>query len=221
MRFRETKSVWTACALVVLIAACHDSTAPVIPRTHSVTAVASIPANPTAPITIATADPESKVQLTLDVATQQAIKSLVGGAAAQVKMDDIAPADYGTLSASDQAQIAAGTNELKVLVFDITSAGASAAGMIRSNDVVAASTVFFPSITVNIVITSGPVCPAGPVIVSIIEAGVSAVHGNHNLTITAPPHPQTISGTLTFVAVHTGHFILVFSCPSVTGGIGH
>jgi hypothetical protein len=132
-------SVSTVTALAIALASCSESTAP-SSRTYSVSTTATVPANPTAPILLITNDPQSKVTVTLSVATLQTLAQILGGPA-QIKMTDVAPTDYSSLPANEQTSISKfGSRTLTVLVFDVTRTGALASASLASSSEVAFQT---------------------------------------------------------------------------------
>jgi hypothetical protein len=152
-------SVSTVTALAIALASCSESTAP-SSRTYSVSTTATVPANPTAPILLITNDPQSKVTVTLNVATLQALAQLVGGSA-QIKMTDVAPTDYATLSANEQTSITKfGSRTLTVLFFDVTKVGALASASLAASSEVAFQT---GASTGTFTISSCANAPNGPV----------------------------------------------------------
>jgi hypothetical protein len=192
-------------------------TAPFNNRTYSVVTTIAVPATPTAPVTIATSDPNSHVQVTLPVAAVQAIVQAAGGGAS-VKMNDMAPTDYGTLPASEHALI--GPQPIATLVFDITKSSAAAGLASASAGFGGISAAAVPSVVpVFLTLTnfSGTRCAAGPVLTFEISGttklsltGLSADNSTPN---------QIISGTVNLDFSFL-HFVIDIECPLVTGGVG-
>lgn len=211
------------CVAVVTLAACAKETTGVSPRTHSVVATASVPATPTAPITLTTNDPESHVSLTFDVTTLQQIAQAVGGAAT-ITVTDIAPVDYGELTSIQADSISAYTKtgyDMKTLVLDIQGSTASVSAMPSPGapafDALSDILGFVP---VRVTVTSA--CPPG-----LCQAARNRPNGRifledaGTLTIDGGT-PQTITGNIVIV-INNRRNIIVFLCPSrkpVSGASG-
>ena len=114
--------------LLVAVVGCKDSTSPYTARTRSVTTTTTIPATPTAPVTIATNDAQSKVSLTLDVSAQQALNAVAGGPA-QVKLTDVAPTATATLPAAERTFVENTGGAFGTLVLEVTRAGAATSSL--------------------------------------------------------------------------------------------
>jgi hypothetical protein len=113
------------CVMAVTLTQCGKSITEPTPRTHSVTATAAIPANPTTPIILSTNDPESHLMTVIDVATAQSIVQSAGGPVT-VTINDLAPADFAT-SGVPAALVAGYTPDWFVVRYAFTTAnGASA-----------------------------------------------------------------------------------------------
>ncbi len=221
MKLTTLKMVVAAAALSVSLVACHSNpTAATAVRTASVAATVQVPAVPTAPITITTNDPQSNVQVTLDVKTLQQIAQLVGGAA-QIKMTDMAPVDYKTLPASEQALVNHDSKSLATLVFDIQpSSSVSAIAALRTFPVLA-QTTSGSTFTFKIKNDTGKRCTPGTV--DLLEIfGSSSGLLSSAVVIDNDIPLQNISGTAEQVLIQVKHFIFCFECPRVTptGGIG-
>ena len=110
----------------VLLSACDKTTtAPSgSHRTQSVTATASIPANPTAPVTIQTTDPQSQVAVTIDPATLKLFATAAGGAGT-LTMTDLAPKDYNQAPAGFRSVVPASDSVMGVFTFSVQKAAGS------------------------------------------------------------------------------------------------
>jgi hypothetical protein len=196
---------------------CKNSpTAPFNDRTYSVATTAAVPAVPTAPVTLATNDSASHVQVTLSVAALQSLAQAAGGAAT-IKLTDMAPTDFGTLPASEQANI--GSQALVVLVFDVTKSSAASAGLAIAPAVVSPISAQTTSGTTSftLVNNSGIRCKAGRVdMFEIFGSNLTTISG---ATIDDST-PQIITASNVSVALNILHFIFSFECPRATGGTG-
>jgi hypothetical protein len=196
-----------------------DVTAPESqPRTHSVATTVQVPRIPTAPITLTTNDPESSAQVTLDVATQQKIVQAYGSAVT-IKMTDMAPVDFGTLAATESAQLG-GPREAKVLVFDIqptSSASLSLAGPAQGfgfAQSIMAQTAGKATMAFKVKNNTGTRCTPGKV-------DLRQIFGSSSDLLTSTlviddDHPlQNISGSSEDIVLGVRHFIFCFECPRV------
>jgi hypothetical protein len=199
-----------------------STTAPYNGRTYSVTSPAvTVPATPTAPVTVATSDPQSAVQATLSVSTLQAIVASVGGAAT-VTMTDFDPSE---LSASVRALI--GPNPAKIIQFNITKSGSAAAVALdpaRAASIAAQVTGSGTSVSFNITLSNGATCGTQPALYVLSSAGTSfSLVDNTSFTFNAGP-PTTISGTTTQLQVNQLTSLMNFYCQGVgvvvSGGNG-
>ena len=198
------------CVMAVVLTACNkSSTSPEPARTHSVTTTASVPANPTAPLTLTTNDPQSSVQVTLDAASLQAIAQAVGGAAS-VKLTDMAPVDYGTLPSTEVAKF--GQQPLGILVLDVTPAGAAGSNLAMASRL-ANSTIHITNF--SIVNNTGKRCTPGVVDLYQIFGSTATLLASTIVIDDAQPL-QFISGSANDVNYAVLHFIFDFECPRVT-----
>jgi len=225
MQGKSWLAISLSVAVVTTVAACNRSTtAPVSNRTKTVTAVASVPAVPTAPVTVATSDPQSNTSATFDVATLNQIVSLVGGAA-KVTMADVPPADFASTAEAATVNQVSGT-QLGVIEFNFTSASS---GLVIDDSLVGAGsnggtklkdqTATYP-VPIRFYYTPPTpalAIPAGTVDVYMISGGVaSSSKLIGTLTITAD-NPQLISGTLNMPFTST-RITIVFIARKGTGG---
>ena len=197
-------------------------TAPFDTRTYSVPATpVTVPAVPTAPIVIATNDPNSHVQVTLPVATLQAIVQAAGGAAT-VSMTDLAPTDFGSLPSDEGAKI--GSRPLTVLSFSITksssaaSVASSASGTATLQHHRGASDAGSGG-QLHDQFPAGTTCNAGIVLYEI--NATSSILLSSTFTINAGP-PVTATGTTSQLTFNGLTALLDFECPGtvISGASG-
>jgi hypothetical protein len=222
MQNRYTLKVGTALAgLAVLVTACNKSSTSPNTKTETVTATASIPANPTAPVTISTTGSQSNASVTVDAAGLQGIAALVGGPVT-VTMSDLAPKDYGQIGAAAQTSLSSATGVNGVLSFSFSKASGNLAADRAPADLVQGLPVWnFSYKVVN------DACPT--------SSTVTLVAYVHTLGWVAVPNTTTFTkanGTITgqanipqfFFDALSGFFrvTLAFKCPNstLTGGIG-
>lgn len=221
VNIRKMLAASAAGLMVASLTQCKKSpTAPATAstRTHSVVTTVQVPATPTAPITLSTNDPESNVQVTLDVAALQQLVQLVGGAA-QIKMTDMAPKDYTSLPASEAALVNKDDKSLATLVFDISAS--AAAGTANAFDPFSTAVPAYqtshadPTFTFNVKNNSGKRCLPGKVDLEQIF-GSNATDLNSTIFIDDDTPRQNIIGTDHDLAMSVEHFIFCFECPRVT-----
>lgn len=220
MRIDRRIAAAAACVMAVALTQCAKSvTAPQSTRTHSVVTTAQVPATPTAPVTLATSDPESQVQVTLDVATLQQIVQLAGGPAT-IKMTDMAPVDYTSLPAGESAQI--GNKTMAVLVFDIQRSAAASVGLSVASgdaDANAAAAQGTGSMAFKVKNNTGRRCTPGKVDLLQIFGSASSLL-NSNVTIDDDTPLQNIVGSSDSITLAVRHFIFDFECPRIVPGTG-
>ncbi len=103
MKIDRRVAAVAVCVMATTLTQCNKSVTAPVARTTNVTATTTVPANPTAPVTVATADPQSNVSATVPTATAQALAAAAGGSVT-VKMTDVAPTNYASLPPAVSAQ---------------------------------------------------------------------------------------------------------------------
>ena len=222
MKFDKRIVAVGACVMALSLTQCSsDPTAPSAPRTRSVATTVSVPATPTAPITLSTNDPESQVSIVLDVPTLQAMVALAGGPVT-VKLTDMAPVDFASqLPASERALIGkSGKLVMSVLVYDITrssanAVGSTAAAVASYSSIVSKNAVLAGTQTFSMKNNTGKRCTPG--VVDLLQIfGVSSNLLTSSINIDDATPLQNITGTATATGQAVLHFIFDFECPRVT-----
>lgn len=222
MKFDNRIVAAGACVMALSLTQCSsDPTAPSAPRTRSVATTVSVPATPTAPITLSTNDPESQVSIVLDVPTLQAMVALAGGPVS-IKVTDMAPVDFSSqLPASERALIGkSGKLVMSVLVYDITrssanAVGSTAAAVASYSSLVSRNAVLAGTQTFKLKNMTGKRCTPGSVdMIQIFGSTSKALTGTSTIDDDVPL--QNITGTVSGSAENVLHFIFDFECPRVT-----
>jgi hypothetical protein len=128
----------TVAALAIAAAGCSESTAPAksTPRTVSVSTSATVPAVPTAPITLATNATESQVSVTLPATALQNIVQALGGPVS-ITMTDVAPADVASKLPAGSSALIDASKTAALILFDAQRSGASSLADLTSEMILA------------------------------------------------------------------------------------